>query len=466
MFEQFAIETEQVRANRLSRPLPRLASALSLLCAVILLLSGCGSSADNSADNEEDRRFANDPSEGDRSTVEPTVPIATEPAAATPAGQPLPAADTLLRARGAPATVYAILNDEIQSIQISGGQATARTIPPPDGARFVAIDSSPSGDRVAAVTVIVNGADAPRIDLQVFDGTGAVTETWSGMLSPDTAVGTPVAGQAGPTTQPPDIDVMVDWGSQGNRIAVATPGGRIASATLGGDVAPIATPEGIVAVGDIEWSPRGDRLAVLGTSGDGIPRIGLIDPEADAGQFLPVAPLDDGAEPDRIRSFAWLPDGSGLVYLAGGDGAEAVGGQLFSLDLETMSERLVATAGRGGPSATISDFSLSPDGKSVAYTIVLPDGGDWRFNSLWVRSLRDQRALSMPVGNVLEVNAVWWVDRGILWGQAVREGGAIQESFIRLEPGGDPITVLDVRIGGQDDAGATPGATPAATPVG
>lgn len=429
---------------------------MALLCAGSLLLVACG----ETADNEEDRRFANDPSQDDgttREVGETTVPEAT------PTVNPLPSPETLLRSRGAPSTVYAILNGAIQSIQLSDSGTTAGAIRAPEGERFVAIDSSPSGDRVAAVTTSSDtGTQAPIINLLVFNSAGAELESWTEVITLDSAVSTPASATPGMD----DIDLMVDWGAQGNRIVVANPDGRMVNVTLGGDATAIATPSGITAVRDVEWSPRGDRIAVLGVGEDNVARIGLIDPAASAPEFLPVAPIDEGGEQEQVRSFSWLPDGSGLVYLSGT--GDTVGGQLFSIELETMTQRLVATAGRGGPSATIIDFSVSPDGKAVAYTIVLPDGGTLRFNSLWVRSLRDQRALAMPVGNVIEVNALWWVDKGLLWGQAVSRGDGIQESFIRLSPGGDPTAILAIAVGTRTSpADGTPGATPEpATPVG
>lgn len=433
--------------------LSRLATVLSLLCAGSLLLVACG----ETANNEEDRRFANDPSRNGQTSEaaqKTTVPVAT------PTVKALPSPEMLLRARGAPSTVYAILNGVIQSIHLSETGTKPSTIRPPSGERFVAIDTSPSGDRVAAVATSTDSAVQTQVvNLYVFDSAGAELETWAQVIKPDPASSTPAPS----ASTPADVDLMVDWGAQGDRIVVASPDGRMASVTLGGDVTAIATPPGITAMRDIEWSPRGDRIAVLGVGEESLARIGLIDPVATTPQFLPIAPINEGGEREQIHSFSWLPDGSGLVYLSGiDDDTDAVGGQLFSLDLETMSQRLVATAGRGGPAAIINDFSVSPDGKAVAYTIVLPDGGDLRFNSLWVRSLRDQRALEMPVGTVIEVNALWWVDKGLLWGQAVSKGDGIQESFIHLSPGGDPTALLAIDVGTQ--TGTSVG-TPAASPV-
>ncbi len=438
--------------------LSRLATVFSLLCAGSLLLVACG----ETATNEEDRRFANDPSQRNQtseSVRETPVPLAT------PTVRPLPSPETLLRARGAPGTVYAILNGAIQSVQPSDTGTTSATIRPPAGERFVAIDNSPSGDRVAAVSSSTGStAQPPVVNLHVFDSAGAELETWAQVIPPDPAPSTPASGS--PVAA--DMDLMVDWGAQGDRIIVASPDGRMASVMLGGDATAIATPSGVTAMRDVEWSPRGDRIAVLGVGQDSVARIGLIDPAATTPRFLPVAPIDDGGEQQRIRSFSWLPDGSGFVYLSGTeDDADTVGGQLYSLDLETMEQRIVATAGRGGPAATIIDFSVSPDGKAVAYTIVLPDGGNLRFNSLWVRSLRDQRALEMPVGNVIEVNALWWVDEGLLWGQAVSTSDGVMESFIHLSPGGDPTAVLTIAVGSQAAASVgTPSASPVpATPI-
>ncbi len=437
--------------------LSRLATVLLLSCVGSLLLTACGETG-----NEEDRRFANDPSRDPQPTQ---VVRETEVPEATPTMRALPPPETLLRARGAPSTVYAILNGNIHSIQLNGGKATTGTIAPPDGARFVAINSSPSGDRVAAVTTSASGTtSAPTVDLIVFDRDGKMLETWNAIVAPEMSGSTPVAGAT--STSAAEIDLMVDWGAQGNRIVVASPGGQIAIAALGGEAAPIQTPAGVASIRDVEWSPRGDTIALLTAGNDDLTRIGLIDPSVASPEFQVVVPVDDSAEDGQIRSFSWLPDGSGLVYLTGsGDYTDAAGGQLFSVNLETKEQRLVATAGQGGPSATIVDFSISPDGKAVAYTIMLPDAGVWRFNSLWVRSLRDQRAIRLPVGDVIEVNAIWWIDRGMLWGQAGSDGEQIRELFVRLTPGGDPTAILAVEVAtGASQQDGTPVASPEATP--
>ncbi|HEV2066468.1 MAG TPA: hypothetical protein VGR08_06515 [Thermomicrobiales bacterium] len=450
MIDQIGFLTRSEGRSRISR----LTTMLSLLCVALGMLAGCG----ETAGNEEDRRFANDPSGDMRPTgevQETRVPLAT------PTVQPLPSPETLLRARGAPATVYALVNGSIQSVNATGTGTSTRTIAPPPDTRFIAIDSSPSGNRVAAVTVPATDASSrSSVDVHIFDSEGARLETWTGVLAPRDTPSTPDSGavvQAGAA-------VMLDWGAQGDRLVVASAEGQLASITLGEGVESIETPAVVAAIGDVEWSPRGDRIAVLGTGEDGGTRIGLIDPTAPGPEFLVVAPIEETGEGEQIRGFTWLPDGSGFVFL-GGNGEDA-GGQLFLVDLETMTQRLVATAGRGGPSATINSFSVSPDGKAVAYTIVVLDAGTPRFNSLWVRSLRDKRGLPMPVGDVVDVNALWWVDDGVVWSQTVQEGDAVQESFIQLPPGGDPSVIHAIEVGTQTTgAAATPVATPAATPA-
>lgn len=452
VLNQSKVTTKMADRSRFSRA----ATVLALFCAASLLVA-CG----QTSDDEEDRRFANDPSRNQQ-TTEPVQPPTV--AKATPTVRPLPSPETILRSRGAPRIVYAIVNGAIQSVEVDDAEPKAIRIRPPESERFVAIDSSPSGDRVAAVTASTGSSTTvPRLNLYVVDSVGALLQTWPDVIVLDAEPATPVVAGTGAL----DFDVMVDWGAQGNRIVVAGANGQMASATLEADVEAIAAPSGVTEIQAVKWSPRGDRIAVLGVAVDNVTRIGLIDPFVAAPEFLPVAPIDEDGEQMQIRSFSWLPDGSGFVYLSGtGADGGAVGGQLFALDLETMSQRLVATAGQGGPSAMIRDFSVSPDGKAIAYTIVVPDGGDLRFNSLWVRSLRDQRALAMPVGNVIEVNALWWVDTGLLWGQAEARGGGIQESFIRLTPGGDPMLIHAIEIGTSPPSG-TPGGSPeAATPVG
>lgn len=450
MIDQIGFATGSACRSRCSG----LATMLSLLCAVLVLLVGCG----ERAGNEEDRRFANDPSGDARPTDEAQ---ATRVPLATPTVQPLPSPETLLRARGAPTTAYALVNGSIQSINVDETGTSTRTIAPPPGTRFVALDSSPSGNRVAALAIPANEASTTSsVDMHVLDSAGTLLEAWTGVLARRATPSTPSAG----TAIRPEPEVMLDWGAQGNRIVVASADGQLASITLGGEAEPIETPAAVGVIGDVEWSPRGDRIALLSIGEDGATRIGLIDPASPDREFLVVAPIEDAEEGEQIRGFSWLPDGSGLVYLSGT--GDDIGGQLFSVDLETMTQRLVATAGRGGPSATINSFSVSPDGKAVAYTIVVQDAGTLRFNSLWVRSLRDQRGLPMPVGDVVDVNALWWVDNGVVWSQTVQEGDSVQESFIQLPPGGDPSVIHAIEIGSQaTGASATPVATPAATPA-
>jgi hypothetical protein len=176
-------------------------------------------------------------------------------------------------------------------------------------------------------------------------------------------------------------------------------------------------------VWDAIWSPRGDQIALLGTNATGSGVIWLFDPNVDGESLRQVVPPNaDAANLGSVTGFSWLPNGLGLAYiLAPGQGDENPGGQMYTLDLETGARQVVATPGRGGPAAQIVTFTVSPDGKSIAYTIASPVDGGWQFHSMWVRSLKQHVVHEVPVPDTERVNAIWWVASGLAWEQQTGE---------------------------------------------
>jgi hypothetical protein len=186
-----------------------------------------------------------------------------------------------------------------------------------------------------------------------------------------------------------------------------------------------------------------------------------MDPFVDGLSARQVTPPDaDAFDLGSVTEFAWLPDGSGFVYILSADaGVASGGGQLFAFDLTTNQRDLVATPGRGGPSAKIVDFAVSPDGQVVAYSISIPNGEQWQFHSLWVRALESSDTYRVPLAQTDRINEIWWTGSGLAWQQQsgdeldiVLQSQSMNLEFLR-EHGVEPI------------ATPGPGATPAASPI-
>jgi len=429
-----------------------------MLCTTALLLAACGGTG-----NEEDRRFANDPTQASQPT-EVAVPTSS-PGAATPVAE-LPPVDMLFRSRGAASSVYAIFNGNILVLRLDAPQAGPLEIAPPSGQAFAKVTSSPSGDRVGAMLVPLDSAGSPGTGgtLAVYDSQGGVLETWNDIVSFDPSGSTPAVAEGSRSSEP---RIRMDWSSQGDQILITSGLNELVTVPLGGEPIPIVVPSGISFIEDARWSPRGDQIALLAKGGDGPTGVQLFTPNADPADLRQVIPPNEGTIPfPTIEQFGWLPDGSGIVYILADDQSGTPGdGQLFVLDLATETHRLIATPGQGGPSASIVTFSVSPDGKAVAYEIAIPDRGQWTFHSLWMRSLQDSRSVRLPVSGVIEVNAIWWTAQGLLWGQAeFTEDSGITETFVLQAPSSGPEELASIEV--VPEGSARPQASPAATPIG
>ncbi len=432
-----------------------------MLCLLSAILTGC-TSAEGEDVAEEDRRFANDPTRPSQPTevIAPTATLAS----ASPAAD-AEATARLFKARGAPSTVYAVLNGELIVLQPDAPGTPPGRIAPPAGQAFTRLTSSPSGDRVAAMLVPAErGTGSATSSLVVYDAAGAQVGVWNDVIALGRAGATPVPALDGEAIE---STMQLEWASQGDQILISSGGDQLVTVPLDGVPIPIEVPTSISVIEDAQWSPRGNQIAILAKGGDGPAGVQLFTPNAQPPDPLQVIPPNEGTiDFPAIEQFAWLPDGSGIAYILADDRTGSpVDGQLFVLDLASGSHRLIATPGQGGPSASIVTFTLSPDGKAVAYEIQTSDGGLAAFHSLWMRSLADARAVRLPVADVIEVNAMWWTSEGLLWGQAVAtEGSGATETFVLQSPSSDPVELASIEV--VPAAVGSPVASPVATPVG
>src|SRR5918997_2739879 len=127
------------------RPLPIRPRRVAALALCVMLLAGCAE------ESTEDRRFANEPAptqDQPTATIAPAVETEPDVPTAVPASP-----ESLLLARGAPARFYLSVGNELWAV--SGGET--RQLPLPRGATILALDGSPSGDRVAFATADESG---------------------------------------------------------------------------------------------------------------------------------------------------------------------------------------------------------------------------------------------------------------------------------------------------------------------
>jgi hypothetical protein len=275
------------------------------------------------------------------------------------------------------------------------------------------------------------------------------------MASPDLSGATPevaVTGYSGSATWVPQGNgVLVTWDDtltyvdvEGGRTPIDTGGvdGRIMYAA--------ASPKGnqILAQVEYEDSTQGGYL--------------IEQPSGDAHQ-LRALHADPGF---GITGLEWLPSGNGVVFVEGEivDGA-VVRGQLFSYLFGNEVPSLIATSGQGGPSATIANVTVSPDGYSVAYEVSILDLDRWSVHSVWIRSLKqDVPPIQVPVNSGEALTRLAWSSEGLVWSQeggsevrVMRPTGETGDLGDEATPVASPVVMPVIS--------AVPVATPVGTPV-
>lgn len=435
------------RRRRIPVP-PRLAEGFCLV-TIVALLAACGSSG-SSPDN---RIFANNPGQ---QTIQPTASLPpTQPAPPTPTPTPPASPAALLASRGASARFYVEIGGQLLAI---AGNGSAKQLPLPAHSTLLGFDWSPDGGQVAVAV----GQRDPKahdrlsVSLLVLDKDGKATRTVANLLTIPLVVGTPATGGPAPR-------VMVDWGLIGNQVAVATSSGGLVLIPAKGDPRTVPLDLKGQTIRAMRISPRGDTASVLMADASGRGTVVIVS----LSQGKPQAPNPlVGYAVDHqhsVTAFAWVSDGQHLLCTQANPGSDPLtGGQLYLLDTRTRDVRLIDTGGRAGPSAGIMVFAPSPDGKSVAYLVGVPEGASWMANSLWVRSLREAGLFQVPIGNAVEIDGLWWTTAGLVWATRV-DAASGYEMIYFLQPPKGPAHEL-VRVTVKTSAPATPGATPVASP--
>jgi len=404
---------------------------LVTIVVAALLLTSCGGGGGGNGDSvQEDRQFANNaPSARTHQPTETPSPAATSGPTVTPV--PAASPETLLRAEGAPAWIAAELKGTVFTIDPSAPAPAPNLLHVPGDQRALNYAASPNGSMIAVLTAPKEPDDSgrPSLSLLMFDHDGKQTGESRALFG---AAGVATPTSATPATDATPLVPTVSWSAQADRVLVSSGDGQFLIVPVNGEPQPL-TIDGIKGhVRSAIWSPDGDRILLLIERHEGLGSIAIATPRDGTAMAQTIWPRSDEAHRKSVDQVAWLPGGAGVMFtqssVRGGVPVEA---QLFAMSLDGTAPSLVATAGRGGPSARIADFALSPDGTSVAYTIARPQGSDWAFHSLWIKSLEGPTVFAVPVGPVVAVSGLEWSSAGLIWRQETRDSdGATREELV------------------------------------
>ena len=358
----------------------------------------------------------------------------------------------LLEARGAVSTVYMVSGNDVWSIS-SDGKAT-RLFSVPDGSAIRAIHPSPDAKEVAVLLDVASGQEQV-FQVVLVDDAGSVVARID-------ATG---KASATPVTRAAHGRQSIDWSPQGDRVLAQLQPADIVEFAADGDSAPVPLDFGGASGSVIEpaWSPTGQNIAFIAESDDGETRsLQMLDTVTGKISTL-VTPLRDRL----VVDFAWLPDGVSLLFTEGGVPGSAITGiDLWRVDANGENRALVASAGTVAPVARIANISPSPDGRSVAYSVLVPGSAGPVVDSIWVRSLSSGVGFRIPLPSIASVDEIWWTNEGLVVSVVTRgtvEGRPPTEALLQVRAGRINGRAMGRTRGCEKPTRATPIAGPAST---
>jgi hypothetical protein len=432
----------------MSRPRHNWSAYLAAVIAALMLVA-C-------AEEDAGPQFATDP----RPTQLPTKAAASPPALLpTTAPVATPASFTdLLAVRGAVSTVFVVSGNEVWSVSSTG--AANRLLVAPTGSTIRAIDPAPDAQEVA---VLLETAASERRSFQavIVDLSGSVatrTDVPAAAPASTTAQATPVARDAAGRQ-------TIDWSPQGDRVLAQIGSSDIVEFTpdAGGAPVPLDFDGASGSVIDPVWSPTGQSIGFISEREEGEMR-SLEVLESTSGEIRNVVTLLAGR---LVVDFAWLPDGVSLLFTEGGGPGNAITGiDLWRVDVNGENRALVASAGTVAPVARIANLSPSPDGRSVAYSVLIPGSRGPAVDSVWVRSLGSGVGFRIPLPSVASVEDIWWTDEGLVVSVVTRgtaQGRLPTKALLQVKRDGSIAALWAAPTAVDTPAAATPVARPGAT---
>jgi dipeptidyl aminopeptidase/acylaminoacyl peptidase len=371
--------------------------------------------------------------------------LPTAAAVATPASF-----TDLLGARGAVSAVYVASGSDVWSISTDG--EVIRLFEAPDGSAIRAIDPSPDAEAVAIILQRSSGGRETS-EVVMVDAAGSVVDR----------VEVPSGSAATPGARDEDGRTTIDWSPQGDRILVQLQTGEVVQIPANADSAPVSLDfgDGAGSVIAPTWSPTGQSIAFVSESEDGETRSLRILDTGNGEITTAVIPL----EGRLVVDFAWLPDGVSLLFTEGGVPGSAITGiDLWRVDANGENRALVASAGTVAPIARIANLSPSPDGRSVAYAVLVPGSGRPAVDSVWVRSLGSGIGFRIPLPSVASVEDIWWTDEGLVISvvtTGTAQGRPPTQALLQVKQDGSMAALWAAPSAIGTPNGATPVANPA-----
>jgi dipeptidyl aminopeptidase/acylaminoacyl peptidase len=354
----------------------------------------------------------------------------------------------LLTTRGASANVYTRVEESVWRVTSDGD--ASRIFTAPRGTVILAIDGSPSGEEVAVVLRSISGA-GDDIEVAILDDDGARVATLDGF---EPVPGTPVPGFV-------EEARAIDWSPQGDRLLLSFQGGTIIVLPVDDDGEPTVLDVeggdgGVIAP---TWSPTGQSIAFLSMADGG--RRGLKVLDVDDGTVTEIVAPGEGR---IVVEFAWMPDGVSLLFTEGGEPGSAITGiDLWRIGADGENRELVASAGTVAPVARIATIRPSPDGKTVAYAVLVPGSPGPRVDSVWVRDLASKLGFKIALPSVASVDDLWWTNKGLVFAVSTARTGTGRppsQALLLADRAGSVRALWAAPLAQATPAGATPAATP------
>ena len=165
-----------------------------------------------------------------------------------------------------------------------------------------------------------------------------------------------------------------------------------------------------------------------------------------------------------VVDFAWLPNGVSLLFTEGGaPGSANTGIDLWRVDASGKNRALVVSAGTVAPVARITNLSPSPDGRSVAYAVLVPGSGGPAVDSVWVRSLESGIGFRIALPSVASVQDIWWTEEGLVVSVVTKptaQGRPPTQALLQAKRDGSISALWVAPSAVTAPAAATPGARP------
>jgi Tol biopolymer transport system component len=330
---------------------------------------------------------------------------------------------------------------------ISSTGEAVRVFAVPNGSSIRAIDPAPGALEVAILLETAAG-EARSSQVVIVDAAGSVLARND---IPVTPRATPVAGDA-------DGSLTIDWSPQGDRVLAQVQNGdvvEIAPDVRGGPV-PLDFGGAAGSVIAPAWSPTGQSIAFISESKDEEMRsLHMLD--TSSGEITDVVTPLAGR---LVVDFAWLPDGVSLLFTEGGGPGNAITGiDLWRVDANGENRALVASAGTVAPVARIANVSPSPDGRSVAYAVLVPGPSGPIVDSVWVRSLESGVGFRIPLPTVASIGATWWTDEGLVISVVSRgklQGRPPTQALLQVKLDGSIAALWAAPVIVDTPSGATP----------